>query len=67
MVAVPELVLTAAVVVAVTVPILLLKVDQSEEDNKPLLPEEAVGILKVCTPLLVLILKSEPPEPVANV
>lgn len=58
---------TAAAVVAVTVPILLLNVVQLAEESKPLLVAEAVGKLKVCTVPAELIVKSVPDVPVANV
>lgn len=46
---------------------LLLKVDQSDEDNKPLFEAEEVGILNVTVPDVVAILKSDPEVPVTNV
>ena len=52
----------------VTVPeLLLLKVDQSAEESNPLLVDEAVGKLNVCTEPEEEILKSVPEVPVANV
>lgn len=60
-------VVTAAVVVAVTVPILLLKVVQLAEDKAPLLVEEAVGRLKVCVVPVEEILKEVPLVPVVKV
>ena len=67
MVAVVVDVVTAAVVVAVTVPILLLKVVQLAEDKAPLLVEEAVGRLKVCVVPVEEILKEVPLVPVVKV
>ena len=64
MVAELETVVTAAGVVAVTVPILLLKIAQSAEDKAPLLEADAVGKLKVCILPVELMLKSVPAVPV---
>ena len=63
----PEVVVTAAGVVAVTAPILLLNVVQSAEDNAPLLVADALGKLKVCVLPAEVILKSVPVVPVAIV
>ena len=51
----------------VRAPCLLLKVLQSEEDNKPLAEAEAVGKLKVCTDPKEEILKSVPELPILKV
>ena len=66
-VAVVPTVVTAAAVVAVTVPILLLKVIQSVLVNKPLLVLEAFGKLNVCADPDDTMLKSVPVVPVAKV
>lgn len=60
-------VVTAAGIVAVTVPILLLKVVQLADDKAPLLVADAVGKLKVCRVAEEVILKSVPVVPVVNV
>ena len=57
---------TAAAVVAVTVPILLLNNVQSAWEITPLLVAEAVGKLNVCTDPDVLILNPLPAVPVAK-
>ena len=62
-----EAVVTAAGVVAVTVPVLLLNVVQSAADNAPRLVADADGKLNVCTVPAAIILKSDPFVPVANV
>ena len=67
MLAVVVAVVTAAGVVAVTVPILLLKVVQLADDKAPLLMAEAVGKSKVCTVPEEVIVKSVPVVPVAKV
>lgn len=46
---------------------LLLKVDQSEEVNRPRLDEEESGKLNVCTLDELEILKSEPDVPLTSV
>lgn len=67
MVAVVDAVVTAAAVVAVTVPILLLNVVQFAALNLPLFVADATGKLNVCTFAELEILKSVPVVPVANV
>jgi hypothetical protein len=66
-VAVVAAVVTAAGVVAVTAPILLLKVVQLADDNAPLLTADAVGKLNVCAAPEELIVKSVPVVLVAKV
>ena len=48
-------------------PTLLLKVVQSAAVSNPLLETLALGKLNVCTPAALLIVKSVPVEPTANV
>lgn len=62
-----DVVLTAAGMVAVTVPILLLNVVQSDAVNAPLPEADADGILNVCAEAEETILKSVPVVPVANI
>ena len=62
-----DVVVTAAGVVAVTVPILLLNMVQSDAVNAPLPVADADGILNVCTVTEDAILKSVPVMPVAKV
>lgn len=62
-----DVVVTAAGVVAVTVPILLLNMVQSDAVNAPLPVADADGILNVCTVPEDAILKSVPVMPVAKV
>jgi hypothetical protein len=66
-VAVVVAVVTAAGVVAVTMPILLLKVIQLADDKAPLLVAEAVGKLKVCVVPEEVIVKSVPVVPAVKV
>lgn len=67
MVAVVVVVETAAEIVAVTIPILLLKIPQSVDDRVPLLVADAAGRLKVCIWPEETILKELPVVPVAKV
>lgn len=66
-VAVFKTVVTAAAVVAVTAPILLLNVIQSAADINPRLDDVAFGILNVWVEPEETMLKSDPEVPVAKV